>query len=86
MDASLLSGPCVTARVSLSRLAGEWYDWWLARHVGALGLQVERWRDAVQNALKSAGLSTQYAELWGQLLGTVLFSARLTPVRQREQL
>jgi hypothetical protein len=36
-------------------LAGEWYDWFLARHrETASAMQVEFWRDAIQDAIKSA--------------------------------
>jgi integrase len=35
-------------------LAGEWYEWWTARHAHAPRYQLEGWRDAVQEAICSA--------------------------------
>ena len=52
------------------KLAGEWYDWFIARYAKATHLQVEHWREAVQEAIYSSGLSEQAAqqfdpdELW----------------------
>jgi hypothetical protein len=33
------------------KLAGEWYEWWTARHANAGSHQTEQWRDAVQEAI-----------------------------------
>jgi integrase len=56
--------------VRFDPLAGEWYDWFIARYAKATHLQVEHWREAVQEAIYSSGLSEQAAqqfdpdELW----------------------
>ena len=43
-------------------LAGEWYEWWTARHSATSHQQVEQWRDAVHDAIYSGDVSEEEAE------------------------
>src|SRR5262249_15321221 len=36
------------------RLAGEWYEWWTARHADTDTLQLERWSDAIEEEIYSS--------------------------------
>jgi integrase len=61
------TGASLTAQQA-RKLAGEWYDWFLADRTWATHLTIEYWRDKIQEAIKSSGLSEfdveHFDDLW----------------------
>jgi integrase len=51
-------------RTQARALAGEWYEWWTARHANASRDQLERWCDDIDEAIYSA-VSEELVELAG---------------------
>src|SRR5262245_56005132 len=60
------SGRTLT-RAQARTLAGDWYDWFIARHAEASGEDAERRRDAVHEALRAAAGEKEFEELRGDV-------------------